>query len=198
MQWRVCSPDSFVKSASEHGARYRPDREPQAISTLMPMDQFREIVGMDVSARSLEIASQRLKLAELPERQRERIRLLHGALTYRDARLAGYDAAAAVEVIEHLDPDRLAAFERVLFEFARPATAVITTPNREYNANFPGLAARALRHPDHRFEWTRAEFAAWAERVAGAHGYRVTFEPVGGVDPEHGAPTQMGIFRRCG
>ena len=153
---------------------------------------------MDVSARSLEIAAQRLKLAELPERQRERIRLLHGALTYRDARLAGYDAAAAVEVIEHLDPDRLAAFERVLFEFARPATAVITTPNREYNANFPGLAARALRHPDHRFEWTRAEFAAWAERVAGAHGYRVTFESVGGVDPEHGAPTQMGIFRRCG
>ena len=152
---------------------------------------------MDVSARSLEIAAQRLKLAQLPERHRERIRLLHGALTYRDARLAGYDGAAAVEVIEHLDPDRLAAFERVLFEFARPSTAVVTTPNREYNVNFPGLAEGALRHPDHRFEWTRAEFAAWADRVAGAYGYRVTVEPVGGVDPDHGAPTQMGIFRRC-
>lgn len=136
-------------------------------------------------------------LADHPERQRERVRLLHGALTYRDARLGGYDAAAAVEVIEHLDPERLPAFERVLFEFARPATAVITTPNREYSVNFPGLAEGALRHPDHRFEWTRAEFAAWAERIAGAHGYRVTIEPVGGVDPEHGAPTQMGIFRRC-
>ena len=185
----------------EHGAARVLDLgcgEGRLLQRLLRIDQFREVVGMDVSARSLEIAAQRLKLAELPERQRERIRLLHGALTYRDARLAGYDAAAAVEVIEHLDPDRLAAFERVLFEFARPATAVITTPNREYNANFPGLAAGALRHPDHRFEWTRAEFAAWAERVAGAHGYRVTFESVGGVDPEHGAPTQMGIFRRCG
>ena len=171
--------------------------EGRLLQNLLRIDQFREIVGMDVSARSLEIAAQRLKLAQLPERQRERIRLLHGALTYRDARLAGYDGAAAVEVIEHLDPDRLAAFERVLFEFARPSTAVVTTPNREYNVNFPGLAEGTLRHPDHRFEWTRAEFAAWAERVAGAHGYRVTIEPVGGVDPEHGAPTQMGIFRRC-
>ena len=171
--------------------------EGRLLQNLLRIDQFREIVGMDVSARSLEIAAQRLKLAQLPERHRERIRLLHGALTYRDARLAGYDGAAAVEVIEHLDPDRLAAFERVLFEFARPSTAVVTTPNREYNVNFPGLAEGALRHPDHRFEWTRAEFAAWADRVAGAYGYRVTVEPVGGVDPDHGAPTQMGIFRRC-
>ena len=184
----------------EHGAARVLDLgcgEGRLLQNLLRIDQFREIVGMDVSARSLEIAAQRLKLAQLPERQRERIRLLHGALTYRDARLAGYDGAAAVEVIEHLDPERLAAFERVLFEFARPATAVVTTPNREYNVNFPGLAEGALRHPDHRFEWTRAEFAAWADRVAGAHGYRVMVEPVGGVDPEHGAPTQMGIFRRC-
>ena len=184
----------------EHGAARVLDLgcgEGRLLQQLLHVGQFREIVGMDVSARSLEIAAQRLKLASLRERQRERIRLLHGALTYRDARLAGYDAAAAVEVIEHLDPERLAAFERVLFEFARPATAVVTTPNREYNVNFPGLAEGALRHPDHRFEWTRAEFAAWAARVAGAHGYRVTIEPVGGADPEHGAPTQMGIFRRC-
>ena len=184
----------------EHGAARVLDLgcgEGRLLQNLLRIDQFREIVGMDVSARSLQIAAQRLKLAQLPERQRERIRLLHGALTYRDARLAGYDGAAAVEVIEHLDPDRLAAFERVLFEFARPATAVVTTPNREYNVNFPGLAEGTLRHPDHRFEWTRAEFAAWSERVAGAYGYRVTVEPVGGVDPEHGAPTQMGIFRRC-
>ena len=184
----------------EHGAARVLDLgcgEGRLLQNLLRIDQFREIVGMDVSARSLEIAARRLKLAQLPERQRERIRLLHGALTYRDARLAGYDGAAAVEVIEHLDPDRLAAFERVLFEFARPATAVVTTPNREYNVNFPGLAEGALRHPDHRFEWTRAEFAAWADRIAGAHGYRVTIEPVGGVDPEHGAPTQVGIFRQC-
>ena len=48
---------------------------------------------------------------------------MHGSLMYRDKRLTGFDAAAVVEVIEHLDPPRLAAFERVLFEFARPATS---------------------------------------------------------------------------
>jgi 3' terminal RNA ribose 2'-O-methyltransferase Hen1 len=158
--------------------------------------QFIEIVGVDTSVRALEIAAQRLKLERLAPRQRERIRLLHGALTYRDERLAGYDAAAAVEVIEHLDTNRLGAFERVLFEFARPQTIVLTTPNREYNARFPNLAAGAFRHRDHRFEWTRDEFAAWAKRVASAHGYEVEIRPVGEIDDALGSPSQMGIFRR--
>ena len=159
--------------------------------------QFREIVGLDASIRALEIAARRLRLEQLPPRQRERVRLLHGALTYRDDRLAGYDAAAVVEVIEHLDPARLAAFERALFQFARPGTVVVTTPNREYNVNFRTLPEGAFRHKDHRFEWTRPEFADWARRVASSHGYEVAFEPVGEADPDHGAPTQMGVFRRC-
>jgi len=90
--------------------------------------------------------------------QKERLRLMHGSLIYRDQRLAGFDAAAVVEVIEHLDPPRLAAFERVLFECARPATIVVTTPNREYNLKWETLPAGKFRHRDHRFEWTRAEF----------------------------------------
>jgi hypothetical protein len=115
---------------------------------------------------------------------------------YRDARLAGYDAAAVVEVIEHLDPPRLAAFERVLFENARPATVVITTPNREYNVKFETLPAGTLRHKDHRFEWSRQEFHAWADRVASERGYGVSFLPVGEADPVLGSPTQMAIFRQ--
>ena len=91
----------------------------------------------------------------------------------------GFDAAAIVEVIEHLDPPRLAAFERVVFEFARPATIVLTTPNREYNVTWPNLAARAFRHDDHRFEWTREEFQAWATGVASRYGYSVKFLPDG-------------------
>ncbi|HEX7035905.1 MAG TPA: methyltransferase type 12, partial [Pseudomonadales bacterium] len=98
---------------------------------------------------------------------------------------------------EHLDPPRLKAFERVLFEFARPGTVVLTTPNREYNAKFETLAAGAFRHRDHRFEWTRAEFRDWAERVAERFGYAVRFLPVGPEDPELGAPTQMGVFDRA-
>ncbi len=115
---------------------------------------------------------------------------------YRDARLGGFDAAAIVEVIEHLDSPRLAAFERVVFESARPSTVVVTTPNVEYNVRFPSLPAGRLRHKDHRFEWTRAEFERWAREVAGLFGYAVRFEPIGPVDEAVGAPTQMAVFSR--
>lgn len=158
--------------------------------------QFERIVGMDVSIRSLEIASKRLKLERLPPRQAERVELIHGSLMYRDQRFESFDAAAVVEVIEHLDPPRLAAFERVLFQYAKPETIVLTTPNREYNVKWESLPAGEFRHSDHRFEWTRHEFQAWANRVASDHGYNVRFLPVGDDDPTVGSPTQMAIFER--
>jgi 3' terminal RNA ribose 2'-O-methyltransferase Hen1 len=163
---------------------------------LLKEKQFDQIVGMDVSMRSLEIAKERLRLDDLPTRQQDRIKLLHGSLMYRDKRLSGFDAAAVVEVIEHLDPPRLLAFERVVFECARPGTVVLTTPNREYNPTWPSLAAGQFRHSDHRFEWSRAEFQDWAGRIAGTHGYRVRFLPVGPEDASLGPPTQMGVFER--
>ncbi len=166
------------------------------LKPLLADQQFQEIVGMDVSMRSLEIAKERLNLERLPERQARRIKLLQGSLMYRDQRLQGYDAAAVMEVIEHLDPPRLAAFERVVFHFARPGTVVVTTPNIEYNVKFPTLAAGHLRHEDHRFEWTRLEFQAWANRVGAEHGYGARFLPVGTEDPEVGPPTQMAMFSR--
>lgn len=172
--------------------------EGQLLYPLLEDRQFARVVGLDVSHRALEMAHERLHLDRLPPLQRARITLLHGALTYRDARLAGYDAAAVVEVIEHLDPPRLAAFSRVLFEFARPETIVMTTPNREYNTRFETLPAGQLRHKDHRFEWTRAEFREWSEGVAQQHGYIARFLPIGPDDPEVGSPTQMGIFTRHG
>ena len=170
--------------------------EGRLLRELLRDKTFAEIVGLDVSHRVLEIAAQRLHLDNLPTMQKERIRLLHGSLTYRDARLAGYDAATVVEVIEHQDAPRLAAFERVLFEFAHPQTVVVTTPNVEYNVKFETLPAGKLRHKDHRFEWTRAEFQSWATRMATRFGYSVRFLPVGPEDQTVGSPTQMGIFTR--
>lgn len=170
--------------------------EGRLLRMLLDDPQFQEIVGMDVAHRSLEFAADRLKLDRLAPRQRERIRLLHGALTYRDARLVGFEAAAVVEVIEHLDPPRLAAFERVLWQHARPAAVVVTTPNAEYNVRWPTLPAGNFRHRDHRFEWTRAEFQAWAAGVADRWGYTVRFAPVGPDDNEVGSPTQMAVFTR--
>lgn len=168
--------------------------EGKLLRSLLGDHDFVRIVGLDASLRSLEIAHERLGLDRLPPRQRERIELLHGALTYRDRRLEGFDAATLVEVIEHLDLPRLGALERVVFEFARPTTVVVTTPNVEYNVHFESLVAGKFRHRDHRFEWTRAEFGQWAERVATTHGYDVRFLPVGRDDPRTGAPTQLAAF----
>jgi 3' terminal RNA ribose 2'-O-methyltransferase Hen1 len=168
--------------------------EGKLIRLLVQDIYFEEILGVDVSYRALEIARERLEYKFSSPMQRDRVKLVQGGLTYRDRRIEGYDAAVAIEVIEHLDPYRLPAFERVLFEFAHPKTAIVTTPNVEYNVNFPNLPADKLRHKDHRFEWTRSEFQAWAENVASKFGYSVKFDSIGSIAPVVGAPTQMAIF----
>jgi len=168
--------------------------EGKLLRRLLADRTFEQITGMDVSHRSLETAASRLRLERMPERQRKRIHLMQGSLLYRDKRLSGFDAGAVIEVIEHLDRPRLVAMERVLFEFARPRHVVVTTPNREYNVLFPTLPPGKLRHGDHRFEWTRAEFADWAGAIGVRFGYQVSFEPVGPVDEQHGAPSQMAVF----
>ena len=171
--------------------------EGKLLARLVGKPELTAIVGADGSARALEIAGRRLKLRRLSGAALERIQLLHTALTYRDRRLAGYDAAAVVEVVEHIDPDRLDAFEQALFGCARPTTIALTTPNRDYNATFANPRPDGLRHRDHRFEWTRAEFKAWAARIAETYGYEVETGEIGDADTEHGAATQRGLFRRC-
>jgi 3' terminal RNA ribose 2'-O-methyltransferase Hen1 len=170
--------------------------EGQLVQALLRNPAFEQVIGVDVSVRSLETAARRLRLKEMHETLRARVQLLHGSLVYRDARLSGFDAAAVVEVVEHLDPSRLASFERVIFEHARPTTIVVTTPNREYNVRFPSLPAGRMRHRDHRFEWSRGQFQEWAARVATTHGYGARFLPIGREDLEVGPPTQMAVFTR--
>jgi len=163
---------------------------------LLSDKQIDTIVAVDVSARALQLAARDLRLDRLPARQRERLKIFQSALTYRDDRLAGLDAAVLMEVIEHVDPERLPALERAVFGFAAPDTIVVTTPNAEYNVHFDTLPAGSMRHRDHRFEWTRAEFAAWAERAASAYHYQVAYHPVGPEHPDAGPPTQLAVFDR--
>jgi 3' terminal RNA ribose 2'-O-methyltransferase Hen1 len=171
--------------------------EGKLLRRLLADSQFTEIAGMDVAIRVLEQAESRLKLDRLAPKQRERIRLLHGSLMYRDVRLRGFDAAAVMEVVEHLDAPRLRAFERVLFESAQPGMVALTTPNAEYNVKWQTLPTGEFRHPDHRFEWTRREFQEWAGGVASRFGYDVRFLPVGDEDALVGPPTQMAVFTRA-
>ena len=168
--------------------------EGKLIGRLVRDKQFTEIVGVEVGSVSLARADQRRE--KLPEMARNRVKLLHGALLYRDARLKGFDAAALVEVIEHIEPDRLPHMERAVFGDAAPRAVVVTTPNADYNVLFPTLPAGQFRHSDHRFEWSRAEFAAWCERTAATYGYQVRIAPLGDEDLAHGAPSQMGVFTR--
>jgi 3' terminal RNA ribose 2'-O-methyltransferase Hen1 len=166
----------------------------QLVQALLKDVRFTEITGVDVSMRALTIAARRLKLDRMGERQASRVQLLQGSLAYTDNRLKGYDAAVLSEVIEHLDLPRLPALEYAVFGSARPRTVLVTTPNVEYNVRWESLPAGHVRHGDHRFEWTRAEFRAWAEAVAERHGYGVEFVAVGPDDPEVGPPTQMAVF----
>jgi len=169
--------------------------EGKLLRLLLRQPKIEYILGMDVSHQALARAAQRLHLAEMPPRQRARLDLIQGSLLYKDERLAGFDAAALVEVIEHLDPSRLAALEAVVFGQARPAHVFVTTPNAEYNQVYEALSAGTFRHADHRFEWTRAEFAAWASGVAERHGYQVRLAAMGEEAEGLGAPSQLAVFK---
>jgi len=196
---------SVLNALKNSGARSVLDLgcgEGKLLSLLMKEKQFEQVVGMDVSLSVLNRAESRMKVDRMPPMVAKRLRLIHGSLVYRDRRQDGFDAAALVEVIEHLDSPRLVALERNLFEFNRPRTLVITTPNSEYNVLFgpefqvASETQKRFRHRDHRFEWTRREFAAWAERVCEKFGYAVEISPIGPVDETHGAPSQMAVFTR--
>ncbi|KGM14211.1 3' terminal RNA ribose 2'-O-methyltransferase Hen1 [Cellulomonas bogoriensis] len=166
------------------------------LEELLDDPTFEKILGIDVSPRALSKAARRLHLDTLPDRRRQRIELTQSSVVYADARVAGFDAAVLMEVIEHVDPPRLPALERAVLGAAAPGTVIVTTPNAEHNVRYPALTAGTMRHHDHRFEWTRAQFQQWAHAAAERHGYDVQVLPVGPDDPQVGPPTQMAVLRR--
>jgi 3' terminal RNA ribose 2'-O-methyltransferase Hen1 len=196
--------EAVVAALEEIGARTVIDLgcgSGQLVSALLAKPAFGKVTGVDVSAHALTLAARKLKLDRMPDAKRARLDLFQGALTYTDARFAGYDAAVLMEVVEHVDPPRLPALEGVVFGAAKPAHVIVTTPNAEYNVRYEFLTGKpgpAYRHPDHRFEWTRAEFAEWTAGVCARYGYRADFRPVGEDDPEVGPPTQMAVFTLVG
>ncbi|MDF2577543.1 MAG: 3 terminal ribose 2-O-methyltransferase Hen1 [Chlamydiales bacterium] len=169
--------------------------EGRLVELLLKEAQIEEILGVDVSYRALQIAQQRLKLDELTHHLRQKINLHQSSLAYYDKKLKGFDAAAVVEVIEHLEPFQLATFSKILFQYIQPRLVVITTPNKEYNTLFNSLTAGAFRHPDHRFEWTRKEFQNWAQAITTNYPYQVEFHPLGDLHEVYGSPSQMAIFQ---
>lgn len=180
---------SEVKSVIDFGCG-----EGKFLKEYLKIPSLKRIVGIDVSPGELLKAEQRLRLDRLPERSREKLELIQGSLTYFDRRTQGFDLATCIEVIEHIDEERLSAFEESLFGYASPKHVVITTPNLEYNALFENLAKGSFRHPDHRFEWDRATFKRWSKEVAKKYNYKVEIDSIGIVNESYGAPTQMAFF----
>ena len=173
--------------------------EGRLLRRLAERPEFTELAGADASAWLLEMAKHRLRKARKKRAGPDRdVELFQTALTFRDERLEGYEAATLIEVIEHIEPNRLDTLEEVVLGRIRPAILLVTTPNREYNVLYPGLEEGGFRHRDHRFEWTRAEFRRWADQAAERRGYTVTIGGVGEADDTWGQPTQTGVFERCG
>lgn len=167
-------------------------------SLLLNEPQIKNVTACDVSVRVLEKAAQRLNLDRMQPYRKNKLTLMQASLTYKDKRFEGFDCACVVEVIEHIEPMRIPAFERAVFEFASPKTVILTTPNKEYNVNYEAMQENDLRHGDHRFEWTRAEFRAWTEHICERFGYSCELSGIGDNDEQYGAPTQMGVFTKNG
>jgi SAM-dependent methyltransferase len=167
--------------------------EGKLLKALLADSRYQRLLGVDVSHRGLDIAARRLRLDTLPDRVRERINLRQSSLVYADPSLAGFDAAVLMEVIEHIDPPRLPSLASNVFGTARPSQVLVTTPNVEFNTHY-GIADGETRHTDHRFEWDRSQFQAWASAVAEQYGYGVRFAGIGDADPGFGSPTQMAVL----
>lgn len=158
---------------------------------LVQQPQFTRIIGIDINEYVLSEARLVLGLG-LPD-YTDRVQVRYGSFEAAEQEFKGFEAAALVETIEHVDPRRLSRVESAVFGAMRPATVLVTTPNQEYNI-LHGMAPGRLRHPDHRFEWNRAKFRQWAQGVAARNGYNVRFIDIGAFDPLRGSSTQMARF----
>ncbi|MCC5959391.1 MAG: methyltransferase domain-containing protein [Rhodobacteraceae bacterium] len=148
------------------------------------------LVGVDICTASL--ARLQNRLSKLPQTVAG-TELRAGSMTEAHPALAGFDCAVLIETIEHIDPSSLSQLERAVFGQMRPRMVVVTTPNAEFNVLL-GVPAHRFRHPDHRFEWPRARFRKWGDRVGAAFGYDVVYSDIAGCHPDLGGASQMAVF----
>ena len=99
------------------------------------------------------------------------------------------------EVIEHVTLLQVPALTDLIFRFINPKYAIVTTPNSDFNVVF---RHSGFRHPDHKFEWSRQEFAGWIQTVCSQYGYEVMELTGVGEKPgtDIGFCTQIVVLRR--
>ncbi|KAJ2852246.1 hypothetical protein IWW36_000388 [Coemansia brasiliensis] len=170
-----------------------------------------QLYGIDIDANALLAARDRLLPDEADRRDLRvdplSVQLFHGDATMHVPSISP-DAVVCSEVIEHIsETDEVPALTRAILGSYRPRLAVFTTPNAEFNVNFPALAYgmpnAQFRHSDHKFEWTREQFGAWAAQAASMYGYTVELRGIGfsmrnAADDfkPNGGCSQMAVFVR--
>ncbi|XP_020111379.1 small RNA 2'-O-methyltransferase-like [Ananas comosus] len=116
----------------------------------------------------------------------------------------------AAKVIEHMEEDQAWLFGDIALSSFCPRILIVSTPNYEYNpilqrSSVPNkeddLEDKSgpckFRNNDHKFEWTRAQFEHWANKLVLRHDYSVEFSGVGGLgNVEPGFASQIAVFRR--
>ncbi|NXN34847.1 HENMT methyltransferase, partial [Rhinoptilus africanus] len=159
------------------------------------------LAGLDICASVMKEKMHRLSPLPgdylQPAERSLTVTLHHGSVAHKDPCMLGFDLVTCIELIEHLEQSELKKFPDVVFGFMSPSIVVISTPNSEFNPLLPGVTL--FRHPDHKFEWNRAQFQSWALEAARHYDYSVEFTGVGhpptGME-NVGFCTQIGVFVR--
>ncbi|NXI89413.1 HENMT methyltransferase, partial [Psophia crepitans] len=159
------------------------------------------LAGLDICASVMKENMHRLSPLPVdylqPAERSLTITLHHGSVAHKDPCMLGFDLVTCIELIEHLEESELKKFPEVVFGFMAPSIVVISTPNSEFNPLLPGVTL--FRHPDHKFEWDRAQFQSWALETAKCYDYSVELTGVGcpptGME-NVGFCTQIGVFVR--
>lgn len=188
--------DTVVATLLEKGAHRVADLgcgHGELLRRLQEHHQFTRLLGIDIDARALAHARDRLGLDLL--RPNPRLAVCQASFEEADWCTQPVDAAVLLETIEHIEPNRLSRVERALFQVVRPGLVLITTPNREYNP-LHGLAEGERRHPGHYFEWSREQFRRWCDGVARRQGYRADYRDIGPYAAGYGSSSQMACLAR--
>ncbi|PAA47980.1 hypothetical protein BOX15_Mlig023804g2, partial [Macrostomum lignano] len=171
---------------------------------IKPLDFVTQYIAVDVAASHAALAESarhnlKPELSDYLAKRRLPLhaRLMCGSVCEPDPRLVGAHAALLVELIEHLHPRDLDRLPEQVFGCLKPRIVIVTTPNADFNVCF-GPSFAGFRHWDHKFEWSRAEFEAWAKPLASQYSYSVEFigigSPPAGMESV-GHCTQAAVFR---
>ena len=153
-----CSEGEFVNRASLH-------------------DSVDLVVGVDIDDETITRASHKVyphdqqKAIQWRRKHDQDVWLFQGdaLVKYPQLKHFGTQLIAMIDVIEHLQKEMIPPAMENVMGYLRPEYFFVSTPNYEFNVHFS--SEPRFRHSDHKFEWTRDEFAEFYKTYAAKYGY---------------------------